>query len=306
MPTHRGRPGREEADERDQEQARVEPVGAVVLDERAELGVEAVLEHVRRGSASRVAAHRSSGPSRPSFSIAFTARSNATQHMTFECVKWRRGPRTSQMPSSGSRQPVSSHSKSLRAIAHASSDALEAARRREVQRVDDLAVDVELELVRRVVSDANGLRSLVALEPGELELDQPPLARDAVEDLEVLRRSGDRAEQPLPPLARLVEVAGCQEGEQGQSRVAQPAVAVVPVANAPDRFRQRRRGRRDDAARRRVRQRLQRDERAPDRIATSAPPRALAHPVAPVVERLAEGLLGVDRPPAARGWTETT
>ena len=33
------------------------------------------------------------------------ARSMATQAMTLEWVKWRRGPRTSQMPSSGSRQP---------------------------------------------------------------------------------------------------------------------------------------------------------------------------------------------------------
>ncbi len=165
---------------------------------------------------------------------------------------------------------------------------------RGMHRIDDLAVDVELELVRRVVSDANGLRSLVALEPRQLELDQPPLARDAVEDLEVLRRSGDRAEQPLSPLARFVEIAGPEEGEQRQSRVTQPAEAVVPVAHAPDRFRQRRRGRCDDAPRRRVRQRLQRDERAPDGIGPAPLHRALAHPVGPVVERLTQGLLSVD------------
>ena len=50
---------------------------------------------------------RSSGPSRPNSSIERTARSNATQAITFEWVKCFRPPRTSQMPSSGSRHMVS-------------------------------------------------------------------------------------------------------------------------------------------------------------------------------------------------------
>ncbi len=37
-------------------------------------------------------------------STARTARSKATQAITLECTKCRRGPRTSQMPSSGSSQ----------------------------------------------------------------------------------------------------------------------------------------------------------------------------------------------------------
>ena len=42
------------------------------------------------------------------FADALIARSNATHAITFECVKWRLGPRTSQMPSSGSRHSRSS------------------------------------------------------------------------------------------------------------------------------------------------------------------------------------------------------
>ncbi len=56
-----------------------------------------------------------------------------------------------------------------------------------VERVDDLAVDVELALVGRAVADADRLRALVAGEPGKLELGESPLARDAVHDLEVVR-----------------------------------------------------------------------------------------------------------------------
>ena len=48
--------------------------------------------------------HCSSGASTSKRSAIRIARSNATQAITFECTKWRRGPRTSQMPSSGRRQ----------------------------------------------------------------------------------------------------------------------------------------------------------------------------------------------------------
>ncbi len=61
----------------------------------------------RRGSLSRVARQRSTGPRSSELARRDrTARSNATQAITFEWVKWRRGPRTSQMPLSGSSPTV--------------------------------------------------------------------------------------------------------------------------------------------------------------------------------------------------------
>ena len=54
---------------------------------------------------------------------------------------------------------------------------------------------------------------------------------------------------------------------QRERRVAQPAVAVVPVAHAADRLGQRGGRRGDDAAGRRVRQRLERDQAALDQLA---------------------------------------
>ena len=53
---------------------------------------------------SRTARQRSTGPGRSHVSHVRTARSNATQAITFECVKCRFGPRTSQIPASGCRQ----------------------------------------------------------------------------------------------------------------------------------------------------------------------------------------------------------
>ncbi len=62
---------------------------------------------------SRIACHRSAGPLMP-FLTAVTARSNATQAITLECTKCRRGPRTSQIPSSGSSQCFSRNDRSAR------------------------------------------------------------------------------------------------------------------------------------------------------------------------------------------------
>ena len=51
----------------------------------------------------------------------------------------------------------------------------------------DLAVDVELELLGRGVADPTGVGSLVARQPWQLELGQPPLAADPVHDLDLSR-----------------------------------------------------------------------------------------------------------------------
>ena len=78
--------GRQEPEERDRQQARVESLRVVVLDERAELLVVAALEHLRVDLVTN-ARQRSTAPSRPYSSTALTPRSNATHAITFECVK---------------------------------------------------------------------------------------------------------------------------------------------------------------------------------------------------------------------------
>ncbi len=138
----------------------------------------------------------------------------------------------------------------------------DAAHARLVERVEHLAVDVELELLARRVADPHRARALVAGEPRQLVLRQPPLAGDAVHDLDVGRIARDRPQQPASPGDRLLVVVALEEGEQRERRVAQPAVAVVPVAHRADPLGQRGRRRRDDAARRLVGERLEHDERA--------------------------------------------
>ena len=140
--------------------------------------------------------------------------------------------------------------------------ALQAALARLVERVEDLAVDVELELLHRRVADAHGLRVLVAGQPVELDLGQHALPGDAVEDVRLLRVAGDRAHEPVAPGAGLVDVAAVHERDEGEGRIAQPAEPVVPVAHAAEILRQGGGGRRHDAAGGMVDQRLQGEERA--------------------------------------------
>ena len=207
--------------------------------------------------------------------------------MTFEWVKCRRGPRISQMPSSGWSHTWSRWSMTAsdhvagqcrggrRAPSGRADTPLDTAGPRRVQH---LAEHVELELLAGLVADAHRLRALVAGQPVELDLGEAALAADAVHDLEVARRAGHRAAQPLVPRLGLLVVAAAEQGLQRERRVAQPGVAVVPVAHAADLLGQRGGGRRDDRAGRRVGEGLERDERAHDVVAPLALVGAARHP----------------------------
>ena len=152
---------------------------AVRLHERVRASRSNARSQTSSWIASRSARQWSTGPSRPNCSALFTARSNATHAMTFECVKCCGGPRTSQMPWSGCCQIFSSCS-SERLLERPGLGALgDAADARLVERVHHLAVDVELELLVGGVADAHGFGVLVARQPGNLPLAEQPLAARA-------------------------------------------------------------------------------------------------------------------------------
>ncbi len=136
---------------------------------------------------------------------------------------------------------------------------------RMLEHVGELAVDVELGLARGGIAHAHGARSFEAAQPVELALVQVALPGHAVHDLQLLRASRHRAYEPVLPGIGFLGVARVQEGEQGERRVAQPAIAIVPVARAADQLRQRGRRRGHDAAGRAVSEPLQRHQRAAHR-----------------------------------------
>ena len=117
-----------------------------------------------------------------------------------------------------------------------------------MERVHDLAVDVELHLTVRGVADAHGLRVLISRQPRDMPLAQETLPAQAVHDLNLVGAAGSGAQQPVPPFFGLLVIAGVHQREKGERGVAEPAVAIVPVANSADELGERHGRRGDDAA----------------------------------------------------------
>ena len=137
----------------------------------------------------------------------------------------------------------------------------------EQDRVEHRAEDVVLALVEGAVADPHRSRARIAGEVVAGRLGQVAAAVDPVHDLQrpVLGRLdvGDE----LHELVGLPVEVEPVERLQREGRVAHPGVAVVPVALAARRLRQRGRERRDRRAGRHVRQALDRQRRALDRVA---------------------------------------
>ncbi len=152
-------------------------------------------------------------------------------------------------------------SRSARWSAHASGSSGRPASRLQ-QRVHHLAEDVELQLRRGRVADPDRPRALVAGQPVELHLGQPPLARQAVHDLQVGGAPRGGAKEPRAPRLGFLDLSGVEQHEQRERGIPQPAEAVVPVTRAAELLGQGGRRRGDDPPGRSVGQRLERDQRA--------------------------------------------
>ena len=163
---------------------------------------------------------------------------------------------------------------------------------RQVHRVHYLAVDIELELVDGGIPDPHGSGALVTGQPRQLEFGQPPFAGGTIHDLQVPRIAGHRPQQPVAPRQRLLGIAADEKRIEREGRVPQPAVAIVPVADAADLLRQRGGRGRDDAPRRCERQRLQGDQGTHDFVGPvaviGATPAPLLPPRAGVFHRRAD------------------
>jgi len=131
-----------------------------------------------------------------------------------------------------------------------------------VDRVEHRAPQVVLALVIGTVADTHRPRSVIAREVVELVLGELALTADPVHDLQLavltLGEVGDEVEEVV---GLSVEAERVQR-PQHEGRVADPAVAVVPVAFATRDLGKRRGGGCDHRAGRRVAQSLQRQRAA--------------------------------------------
>ena len=171
-----------------------------------------------------------------------------------------RVPRISQIPwSSGpycSTRPIS---------ASCSAQELGSSRRHLaglLQSEHDLAEDVPLVLARRFISDTHRRCPTIARQRLHRPLGEPALARQPVHDLHVAGIAGEGPEKPVAPGVRLCGEAMRHEHAEGQRRVPEPDVAVVPIPAAAESLRQARGRRRHDTAGLRITQRAQDEQGA--------------------------------------------
>ena len=151
----------------------------------------------------------------------------------------------------------------------------------QVDRVEQRAPDVVLALVVGAVADPHRLRAAVAVEVVERLLGQLLLAADPVHDLQVGVVAAD-VDDEAHEVARLLVEAERVQRPEAEGRVADPAEAVVPVAFAAGRLRQRGGRGGEDRAGRRVGEALEDQRRAlqvdPPGVVGEV---AVAQPVAP-------------------------
>src|SRR5947209_5386708 len=156
----------------------------------------------------------------------------------------------------------------------------------EVHGVEHLAVDVELRLVVRGVARPHGARAAVAFEVFEPALGGEGPAVERVDGLQAVAARDAEAVEPVEEVRGLVVVAEKHQRVEDERRVAQPRVAVVPVAHAADLFGQRRGRRGDERARRLVRQKLQGERAAAHVLGVTTFVAARVPPLLPVTQRL--------------------
>ena len=78
-----------------------------------------------------------------------------------------------------------------------------------------------------------GFEFSITGQPLDLGFAQHALATEPVHDLQLRRAARRGAQEPVAPRRCLVEIAGVHQRQQRQRRVAEPAEAIVPVADPP-------------------------------------------------------------------------
>jgi hypothetical protein len=135
------------------------------------------------------------------------------------------------------------------------------------QRQDDLSVDVVLQMFARLIADADRLHAAIARDGGDDPLVDVLLQPDAIDRLDVAaRRLVDEVPQIDEVVLEDVHRAQTVQRPHRVIGVADPAVAVVPVAAALGELGHRGGHGRDDGPRLLEGAELQRDGRADDRV----------------------------------------
>src|SRR5207253_8436335 len=147
--------------------------------------------------------------------------------------------------------------------------------------VDDGAEHIELALAGGPIANPNRAGAVEAGQMLEVLLRQVRVTVHPVDDLHGEVMVVGTVADPVDEVCRLLRKSGAEEGGDAIRSVAQPAVAVVPVAIAARVFGDRRGGRRAERAGRRIGQQLDHERGAADGVLEWPGVKALVQPPFP-------------------------
>ena len=157
----------------------------------------------------------------------------------------------------------------------------------QINRVHQFAIDIQLDLIERLIAHPHRLGAAVAAQVVEGGFRQFLATVDAVQDVDLGRLAAavaDPAPEPAHIGVGFLDETQAHERIDGERGIADPGIAVVPVAFAAGRFRQPERGRGDDGAVFARGQEFQRQGRAVDHLAPAPAIVGLADPTAPELQ----------------------
>src|SRR5260221_2220659 len=105
--------------------------------------------------------------------------------------------------------------------------------------IEHFSENIQLFLLLCSVSDAYRARTAIAVEVRQLPLLQVALSSNTVHNLEVFAACVIEASQPVRERVGLLRISKHAQRIQGESGIAQPGVAIIPVTYSPELFRQR-------------------------------------------------------------------
>src|SRR5438270_14079774 len=95
--------------------------------------------------------------------------------------------------------------------------------------LDHLAIDIELELMACAIADPHRARSEIAAQKIEFSLTRSEAAKYVVHNAQLRLGQPRGMQQPCQKALGLIQVAQTKHGAHGKRRIAQPAVAIIPV-----------------------------------------------------------------------------
>ena len=162
-----------------------------------------------------------------------------------------------------------------------------------VRRLDQFAVDVELQLLHGSVANPDRLRSAIALQVVEHIFGEAVVSVDRVHDLEALGMAIVRHSHPAQKAIDLIRKSHLVQRVDEVGGVADPGESVIPIQRSAQALGQGSRGRRDEGAGRQILHQLQRQRRAVQRLVEAPAVSRRPKPRDPVVIGLVQVDVGV-------------